>query len=107
MTLEVKAESNRHELAVIRITNLEDSSDPEYGNYSIEFGVDTVDGWAIYQRSIESFPRRKYNTLALIRQALNTLEEKELRLDGDIDAPRPQGDARSSRRLAWRLRGTM
>lgn len=99
--------SGDHELGLVRITNLEDSDDPEYGNYSIELGVDTAAGFAVYQRSIESFPRKKFNALALLRQALNTLEEKELRLDGDITAPRSPRDARLSRSLAWRLGGAL
>lgn len=105
--IRVKIKVGNREIALIRITNLEDSDDPEFGNYSIEFGVDTAEGFAVYQRSIEAFPRRKYNALALLRQALNTLDEKELRLDGDIDSPRPPDDAGISRRLAWRLGRTL
>jgi hypothetical protein len=95
------------EMAHIRIENLNDSTDPEVGNYSIQFAVDTAEGVAIYQRHIESFPRKKYNTLALLRQALQTLEEKELTLDGDPDLPRPSGDAGLPGYLARRLRGAL
>ena len=105
--IRVTAKIGTRELAVIRIENLEDSIDPEIGNYSIEFGVHTGDGYAVYQRQIEAFPRKKFNTLALIRQALNTLEEKELSLDGDIDIPSPPGDAGVPRNLARRLRGAL
>lgn len=102
--IEVSIKSGDYEVALIRITNLEDSLDPELGNYSIEFGVDTIAGFAVYQRSIEAFPRKKFNALALVRQALMTLEEKELSLDGDPDhRPRPPRHAGLSRYLARRF----
>lgn len=80
----------KQELGSIRIENLEDSDDPELGNYSIQFGVDTGEGFAVYQRTVYAFPRQKLNVLALIRLALETLEEKELSLDS------PPSDTSSS-----------
>ena len=105
ITVQVKIGS--WEMAHIRIENLNDSTDPEIGNYSIQFAVDTAEGVAVYQRHIEQFPRKKFNTLALLRQALQTLEEKELSLDGDPDAPRTPRDAGLPGHLARRLRGAL
>lgn len=102
--IEVKAVIGEHEVGLIRITNLTKEKDLEYADYSIEFGVDTGAGFAVYQRSIYSFPRKEYNVLGLIYQALATLDPKELRLDGDIDDPRSPRDARLSGHLARQLR---
>ena len=87
------------ELGHIRIENMETGT-AELGDYSVEFGVDIAEGFAVYQRAIYSFPRKDYNVLGLLRLALSTLEEKELTLDGDPDRPNPSGNARLSRHLA-------
>lgn len=94
----------QEELAHVRIENMTTSPDGEYADYSIQFGVDTGSGWAVYQRAIHAFPRKQFNALALLRQALATLEEKELGLDGNPDDPSSRDHARSSRDLARRLR---
>lgn len=90
------------ELAHIRIEKLLDRGDGT-ADYSIKFGVDTADGFAVYQRSIDVYPRTKYNVLGLLRLALSALDEKELFLDGDPDQPRSSRNARASRRLARKL----
>lgn len=94
------------EVASIRITKLE-SHDDGTADYQFELGVDTADGFAVYQRDARLFPRKKLNTLALLRLALSTLEEEELSLDGDIDQPRSSRDARSSRYLAREIGRTL
>lgn len=101
MTIEVKITSKdgTHELGRIKIENMLTGTLDE-ADYSIEFGVDTAEGFAVYQRAVYSFPRKDYNVLGLLRLALSTLEEKELKLDGDPDAPRSPRDARLSRHLA-------
>lgn len=88
--------AGKFELARVRMTNLTSSLDPSYGDYSLEFAVNTIDGVAIYQRSVYAFPRKEYNVLGLMKLALETLDEKELSLDGDPDGP----DARHSSNLA-------
>lgn len=104
----IMSKGGTHELGVIRITNMEESGDPEYGSYSVEFGVDTAAGFAIYQRSIYAFPRKRFNVLALLKQALETLDEKELSLDGDPDnQPCSPRDAGLSGYLARRLRRSL
>jgi len=94
----ITSKNGTHELGLIRIQNME-TNDPEFGDYSIEFAVDTGEGFAAYQRSIYKFPRKDYNVLGLLRLALSTLEEKELSLDGDPDKSRPHGNAGLSRLL--------
>lgn len=97
----VTIKGTKHELARISIENL--GSADEFGDYSVRFGVDTGSGFAVYQRSVEHFPRRRYNALALLRIALSTLEEKELTLDSDPDqdAGRSPNLARGLPRAMW------
>lgn len=79
--------SNGHELARIDIENVTRTR-TEHGDYSVQFAVDTGDGnLAMYQRRVENFPRKRYNVLGLLRLALSALDEKELTLDTDPDAP--------------------
>lgn len=88
----------RHEIARMRIENLEEGDDSNFGNYAVEIAVDNCNGeMKILQRSFFHFPRTKLNALALILQALNTLEEKEFYLEPSTD----------SSDLARRQRGTL
>jgi len=75
------------ELAHIRMENLTTSTDPEYGDYSVQIAVNTGAGVAMYQRAVHNFPRKRFNVLGLMKIALDTLNEKELYLDADPDAP--------------------
>lgn len=88
----VKMKGGKHELARIRITKVENRGD--LADYSVQLAVDTGVGPAIYQRAVFNFPRKDLNILALIRLALETLEEKELKLDGDPDTSHPSDLAR-------------
>ena len=88
------------ELALVRMERL--GSPTEMGDYSFQLGVNTGEGWAVYQRSVDQFPRRRYNVLALLRVALSSLEEKELSLDRDPDQS-PPPDARRTSDLVRRL----
>lgn len=99
ITVTITKSGGKHELGRIEIENVLDDQTNETGTYSIRFAVDTGSGVAIYQRRIDSFYRRRYNVLALLRIALDTLMEQELTLDGDPDAQ----DARRSPDLARRL----
>lgn len=74
----------KHELARIKIISVHNQG--THADYSVQFAVDTAEGTALYQRAIYSFPRKRLNVLALLRLALETLEEKELSLDADPDA---------------------
>ena len=75
------AESER-ELGRVTIEKVSDSAG-EYGDYSIRFAVDKIRAVGIHQRGLHGFPRTKYNVLALLLQALNTLLPEELEFDGE------------------------
>lgn len=80
--IEVKLTSRdgKLELGRIRIENQEVHEDGT-ADYSVQFAVDRVGAVGLHQRSIRHFPRDKYNVLALLRQALETLDPKELKLE--------------------------
>lgn len=67
------------ELARIEIENVDTDKD-EFGTYSIKFATDRCGAVGLHKRSLYAFPRLKYNVLALLLQALNTLEPDELEL---------------------------
>lgn len=69
------------ELGRITIENVSDEAG-EFGNYSVKFGVEKVASVGVHQRGLVNFPRTKYNVLGLLLQALNTLEPRELELEG-------------------------
>lgn len=98
--IEVTVKSGDAELAHIRIENVT-ATKTDHGDYSIQFGVWTGAGQAVYQRKVENFPRKKFNVLGLLRFALTTLEEKELSLDADPDAASSSNLARRLPRSLW------
>ena len=53
------------------------------GDYVVRFVTSRGAAIGIHSRTIHQFPRRKYNALALLLQALSTLSEEELSLEGD------------------------
>lgn len=71
-------EANGKTLATIDIVEVDQNPD-DTCNYSIKFKVNKKSGVGLHQRGIFGFPSKKYNVLALLLQALNTLQEKELR----------------------------
>ena len=83
VVIEVLVLKNGDEIARVKIENMSETHD--VADYSVRFAAFTGASVAIYQRAIYAFPRRKINVLGLVRQALATLEEKELTLDGDPD----------------------
>lgn len=101
ITVTITKSGGKHELARIEIENVTGKAGEE-GTYSVRFVVDTGSGIAMYQRRIDSFHRKRYNVLALLRIALETLLEKELTLDRD-----PDQDAGRSRYLGRRLPRSM
>ena len=75
----IRHKGSKVELARIEIENLTGAVDE--ADYSVRFGVERGTGVGLHRRMVQRFPRMKYNVLALIKQALATLEEDELKLD--------------------------
>ncbi|QEM40884.1 MAG: hypothetical protein [Phage AS32] len=100
----IRHKESKTELGRIEIENLTDG-DGDYADYSIRFGVERIGAVGIHQRSIINFPRKQFNVLALVRQALKTLEPEELKFDGEYHY-RSYGNREGSllRRMlgAWR-----
>jgi len=69
------------ELCFIEIENVGGTS--AEGDYVVRFVSSRGTAIGIHSRSIRQFPRTKYNSLALLLQALNTLSESELELESD------------------------
>lgn len=76
------------ELARVHIRNLETEYTDE-ADYGVKFVVERGSAVGLHRRRIFSFPRRKYNALALLRQALETLEPEELELERDFNPDEP------------------
>lgn len=100
IVVKITDDKDGRELGVVRIERMGFSSS-EFEDYSVQLGVDTGEGLATYQRSVEHFPRKKYNVLGLLRLALDTLEEKELTLDADPDAGHSSNLVRRLSRTLW------
>ena len=83
------------ELGKITLEKITDHPDGS-ADYSARFAVDRVGAVGIHQRRLDNFPRLEYNVLALLLQALNTLDESELRLEDGIS---PSDMARQVRGL--------
>jgi len=77
----IRHQGTEVELGRIEIENVSDDGAAEFGNYSVRFGVERIGSVGVHQRGILNFPRTKYNVLALLLQALNTLDPPELELD--------------------------
>lgn len=95
----IRHKASKVELGRIDIENVSDDGAGDFANYSVRFGVERLGAIGVHQRGISQFPRTKYNVLALLLQALNTLEPSDLELDGDISSGPPRKGL-----LAWRLR---
>lgn len=93
----IRVKGEQFPLARVEIENLSGYGG-DTADYSVRFGVDKMDGLGLHQRGIRAFPRKKYNVLALLRQALMTLEERDLELDGglfeDVPPERPRSGIR-------------
>lgn len=84
----IRHKTSNVELGRIEIENVSEDDESEYAEYSVRFGVERVKSVGVHQRGIFHFPRTRYNVLALLLQALNTLEPSELELDPDLpDSP--------------------
>jgi hypothetical protein len=92
----------RHEgeldLAVMRITRVEDRGNG-LADYVVEIVVERGQAIGIHNRVIHSFPRQRYNVLGLLKLALETLTEEEMRIEGGFSRP---SDLARRLKLAWR-----
>lgn len=84
--IEVRITHDGEEIGLIQIERVGDRLGGD-ADYSIKFGVERIASVGTHRRAMLAFPRRQYNVLALLRQALNTLEPDELKLEGDPDVP--------------------
>lgn len=57
----------------------------EFADYRIKYVVNRGSAMAMHQRVIYGFPRKYYNVFAIVLQALNALNEKDLKLERDFD----------------------
>jgi hypothetical protein len=95
--IRVKDAVDQPALARIEIENVS-GDDFVLADYSVRFGVDKTAEVGLHQRAIYGFPRKKYNVLALLRQALLSLEPEDLELQGSI----PDEAHRPRHHLGWR-----
>lgn len=82
--IEVLVLKNSQPIAKIEIQNVETNED-DTADYSVRFAVERGSAVGLHRRLIFQFPRKRLNALGLVRQALQTLEEKELELERDFD----------------------
>lgn len=74
------------ELGRIEIENVTiGKPNAKYQDYSVRIGVDRINSVGIYQRGLVSFFKQRYNVLALLKMALETLEPEDLELDGPYE----------------------
>lgn len=88
--IEVSIKSDGRSLGTIKIENVSENPDAEFADYSIRFGVNKNQASGVHQRAIYNFPRTRYNVLALVLQALNTLEPEFLELHEELDDNTPK-----------------
>lgn len=73
----------------------------ELADYSVRFGVEKGFEVGLHQRGIFNFPRKQYNVLALLLQALNTLEPRDLEFSGPWENRQPIKKKMQLRRGFW------
>lgn len=71
-------------------------------DYSVKFMVERGSAVGLHKRLMWGFPRKQLNVLALVRQALNTLDPKELELERGFDPDSPEANRTSD--MARRLK---
>lgn len=77
----------------------------DYSDYTVRYAIDRGDGtMGAHSRVIYGFPRKYYNSLALVLQALNALNEKDLKLEREFDPDEATVPADMARRLYGSLR---
>lgn len=67
-------------LATIRIKN-HHRGDPTEGNYRVEIMVQHGEHIGLYSTTVSGFDRENKNVLALVKEALNQLDDSQLGLD--------------------------
>lgn len=95
-------------LGHIEIKNVTPADKPtwdEFADYTVRYGVDRGTAVGVHSRVLYGFPRKYYNVFALVLQALNSLDEKELKLERDYDIDSPEAAVSSD--LARRLSGVV
>ena len=83
--IEVIISDEDGELGRITLERLTDHADSS-SDYSVRFAVERIGAVGLHQRSLYNFPRLRYNVLALLLQALQTLDKNELELEDGISA---------------------
>ena len=82
--IEVLVLKNSQPIAKVEIKNVETNED-DTADYSVRFAVERGSAVGLHRRLIFRFPRKRLNALALVRLALESLNEKELELERDFD----------------------
>lgn len=104
--IEVKITKDGQPIAHMEIKHIPDVEPvdlPNWATYKIKYAVERGTAVGMHTRTIYGFPRKYYNVLALVLQALNALSEKELKLEHNFDPD----EASVSTDLARKQRGAL
>lgn len=71
----------------------------QFGDYEVRYVIERGEATGLHKRFILHFPRKQYNVFALLLQALNTLNEKDLKLERDFDPDKAPVSTDVARRL--------
>ncbi len=90
--IQVSIRENSKEYALITIEKLETFPDGT-ADYSVKFVAHRGTAIGIHQRVLHYFPHRKYNVLAMLKQALETLSESELEMEEEYTTMTTQAES--------------
>jgi|SRR6478752_10100492 len=82
--IEVEIKLNGVPLGVIEILKITEGVTEE-ADYRVKYWVRRGSAEGLHNRVINAFPRKKINVFGLVLQALNALNEKDLKLERDYD----------------------
>lgn len=82
----VDGEDDEHEYFHVSIVLIQTNADGT-ADFSVRFGIDREGARGLHQRPVFGFPITKYNKLALLKIALDTLDPSELELEHPTAAP--------------------
>lgn len=102
MTIEVVLTHQETGTVLGKITIENVSGDDTHADYSVKFAADRLGAIGLQRRAVYAFPRTKYNVLALLLQALNTLEPPELELEDGVSSSNLANSFRNRGSLALR-----